>query len=96
MENVIEVLAHAINSANATEVPLAAIYLTSPVFTAKSLTKRITEGDFVYIEGDELKDCINDKKANYVITSCHGRLNNTGFYIVCMHTKTLQLKRVNL
>ena len=75
-------------------MPITAIWLNKPLMTSDGIKSRITEGDYVLVEGNELKDCLD--KPTHIITSCHGKVDNTDLHIVCMDIKTMELKRIQL
>ena len=75
-------------------MPILAVWLDTPLMTSDGIKSRITEGDYVLVEGNELKDCLD--KPTHIITSCHGKVDNTDLHIVCMDIKTMELKRIQL
>ncbi len=76
---------------------LAAIWLENPIRTSEALTKRITEGDFVYcieVNGKwELRDCL--QRPNFMITSCKGRATSD-FEITISDITTKELHVIKL
>lgn len=74
-------------------MPLASIYLDKPLMTADKITKRIVEGDRVFIENGELKDCMGEP--THIVTSCHGKVSSD-FSIHVMDIKTQELSIVNI
>lgn len=88
-----EPIAALLNPKSIPVMPLAAIWLTSPVMTDKKLTRRITEGDRVLIENNELKDCLGDP--THQITGCYGK-PTSDFSISVIDLKTQEITRIQL
>lgn len=72
---------------------LAAIWLTTPLKMSDHTSVRITEGDFVYIENGELKDCLD--KPTHRITSCRGR-ERSDFEVSVIDLITMELTIIKL
>lgn len=72
---------------------LAAIWLERPLKMSDHTSRRITEGDFVYCENGELKDCY--LPPTHCITSLRGR-GNSDFEISVMDIKTKELQKIKL
>lgn len=73
--------------------PLTAIWLDTPIMTATGITKKIEEGQQVFIESGKLKDCMN--KPTHQITGCHG--SPTGdFSITIIDLKTQELSKISI
>ena len=88
-----EPIAALLNPASIPVMPLAAIWLTSPLMTDKCITRRITEGDRVLIENNELKDCLGDP--THQITGCYGK-PTSDFYVTVIDLKKQELKKIQL
>lgn len=93
MENLFQCLSDALKPVNFPVMPLAAIWLKKPVMTSQKITHRITEGDKVFIEDGELKDCL--KEPTHIITQCRGKATSD-FSINVMDLKTNELSTINL
>jgi len=89
----LEPIAALLNPVSIPVMPLAAIWLTKPVMTDKNITRRITEGDRVLIENNELKDCLGDP--THQITGCYGK-PTSDFYITVIDLKTQEIIKIQL
>lgn len=90
-----EVLASIVKPPSNKTMPLAAIWLNKPIWTAKTVTRRIEEGDLVVIQNKELKDCI-DQKPTHRITGCYGKWDNSDLHINVIDLKTQELTRIDI
>lgn len=92
-QSIFSPIATLINPASFPVMPLAAIWLTAPLLTAKGLTRRITEGDQVFIENNELKDCT--RNPTHQITGCYGK-PASDFSITLIDLKTQELIKIDI
>lgn len=74
-------------------MPLAAIWLEKSLKMQEHSGYRITEGDLIKIENNEVVDC--DGKATHVITGCYGGIYGP-FEVVCMDIKSHELIKVQI
>lgn len=94
-QSIFSPIAALINPASFPVMPLTAIWLNKSVWTDKDLTRRITEGDRVCIENNELVDCLDDRKATHQITGCYGK-PSSDFSITLINLKTLELIKIEI
>jgi len=92
-QSIFEPIAALINPASFPVMPLTAIWLNAPLLTDKGLTRRITEGDRVLIENNELKDCM--AKPTHQITGCYGK-PTSDFSITLIDLKTQELIKIQI
>src|SRR5689334_2961323 len=88
-------IAALLNPASFPVMPLTAIWLNTPIWTAKDLKRRITEGDQVCIQNNELIDCLGDHKATHQITGCYGK-PTSDFSITVIDLKTQELSQIKI
>lgn len=73
---------------------LSAIHLPQQIRISTGLTRKLEEGQFVFIEDGKLKDCF--QKPNYRITSLRGKLDDSYFEFTAINLKTLELVNIVL
>lgn len=93
VQSIFEPIAALINTTSLPVMPLAAIWLTSPLLTDKGLTRRITEGDRVFVEDNELKDCMVEP--THQITGCYGK-PASDFSVTLIDLKTQEIIKIQL
>ena len=92
-KSIFEPITALINPASIPVMSLAAIWLTSPLMTSKGITRRITEGDRVLVENNELKDCLGDP--THQITGCYGK-PSSDFSLTLIDLKTQELIKIEI
>lgn len=90
MESLFESLVDLNNSFNKVH-PLAAIWLSSPVWLEDKRTVRIEAGNRLRIEDNRIVNAsIPDKPATHIVTGCFGNISDTVLYFELVDLKTAE------
>lgn len=77
-------------------MPLAAIWMNTSVALGDGrVTRRITSGDMIRIQDDELVNCLPGQVATHEIRECRGKLSSD-FSIECLNRLTEKIETFNL
>ena len=72
-------------------MPLAAIWLESPIKTQTGKQIRITDGDLIRVVKDKIVDVTQEAKATHKVLNCKGNISNTVLFFELQHLHTNDL-----
>lgn len=96
MESLFESLVDLNNSLNKVH-PLAAIWLSKPVWLERKQSVRIEAGDRLRIENNSIVDVvIPDKPATHEVIGCYGNISDTILYFGLKDLKTSEITKLDI
>ena len=77
--------------------PLAAIWLSKPVWLERTKSGRIEAGDRLRIENNSIVDIvIPDKQATHQVIGCYGNISDTILYFELMDLQTSEITKLDI
>lgn len=78
--------------------PIAAIWLSKPVWLVGKRTARIEKNDKIRVEyrGITDIDITNDKPATHTVLECYGNISNSVLYFELENMRTKELSTLNI